>query len=139
MSRFDQVKEILEQAVNGEVIGAHGNFWRNTTRDQLIAKKPFGRQLLIVGDGSGSNLVKALLGEAPFGADLPTPPSGAIFSRMPAGFPAVSTENIEFIRQWIDDECPEVDEPASGVLVVDPAGGGPVEGLLHNALWREFD
>jgi hypothetical protein len=125
MTRFEQVKDILEQSVNGQTIGAHGNFWRNTTRDEFVAKRPFGRPLLIVGDGAGSNLVKA-------------PPAGAIFSRMPAGFPPVPPEKIEFIRQWINDGCPAADPPAAQTPV-DMTGGGPIEGLNHNALWREFD
>jgi len=63
------------------------------------------KKLLVSGDGAGSNLVKALRGEAPFGADIGTP--GATFRRMPAGRPAVPPEKVDVIKKWIDDGCPD--------------------------------
>lgn len=63
---FAQIQQILESAVNGGTIGAHGNFWRNKTRDQFVTLKVFGRQLLVVGKADDSNLIKALRGETPF-------------------------------------------------------------------------
>ncbi|MGH3947152.1 MAG: YCF48-related protein [Pseudonocardiaceae bacterium] len=112
MSRFDQVIQILDEAVGGpEVnIGFHRAFWRRLTRDEFVAKQVFGLDLVVADDGAASNLVKALKGESPFGADLPDPPPDAGFSRMPAGRPPVSPENIAFIEQWIDDGCPEQDD-----------------------------
>lgn len=58
MKRFDRVVQILEEAVNGDTIGAHGNFWRGITLDQFKAKKVFGRALLVVGNPDDSNLIK---------------------------------------------------------------------------------
>lgn len=65
--------------------------------------------MVTLGDGAGSILVKALKGESPFGADLPSPPTGARFSRMPAGLPPIPDGEIAFIQKWIDDGCPEVE------------------------------
>jgi hypothetical protein len=109
MNRFERVIQILDDAIGGPdaSIGAHGAFWRELTRDQFVAKKVFGLDLIVVGQGASSNLVKALKGESPFGADLPDPPPDASFPRMPAGLDPVSEEDIAFIERWIDEGCPE--------------------------------
>ena len=65
-----------------------------------------------MGDGAASNLVLALKGQSPFGADLPDPPAGASINRMPSGRDAVEPQSIKFIEQWIDDGCPEDETPA---------------------------
>jgi hypothetical protein len=72
VGRFQQVLDILDAAIGGPdaQIDVHGPFWRGLTREQFVEKKVFGRQLLVVGDGAASNLVRALKGESPFGADL---------------------------------------------------------------------
>lgn len=109
MGRFERVCEMLDGAVGGPEapVRVHGPFWRGQTRDEFVAKKVLGKPLITVGDGAGSNLVRALRGEAPFGADLDQPPPGASFSRMPAGRPPVPAESIAFIQRWIDDGCPD--------------------------------
>ena len=109
MTRYEHVLEILDNSIGGpsEEIGVHGAFWRGLTRDEFIVKRVRRLDLVALGDGANSNLVKALKGEAPFGADLPEPPEGALFSRMPAGLPPVGDSDIAFIQQWIDDSCPE--------------------------------
>ncbi|MGH8906689.1 MAG: ferritin-like domain-containing protein [Egibacteraceae bacterium] len=104
-NRFERVIQILDNAIGGpnaNIGPPHGAFWR-VTRDQFVAARPVGVDLLIIGNGADSNLVKALKGEAPFGSDLPTPPAGAVFPRMPFGFAPVPDEEIAFIEQWIDD------------------------------------
>ncbi len=113
MTSFQRVIQILDEAIGGPTnsIGVHGPFWRGLTRDDFVAKKVFGRDLVVVGQGAASNLVKALKGEAPFGADLASPPPDAQFSRMPAGLPPVSPEDIGFIEHWIDEGCPDAPEP----------------------------
>jgi hypothetical protein len=107
MGRYQEIIDILDAAVGGSAapVGAHGAFWRNQTKDQFVANSIFGQKLLVLGDGAGSNLVKALLGQAPFGADVSTP--GASFRRMPAGRPAVDPAKVGIIKKWIDDGCPE--------------------------------
>jgi hypothetical protein len=99
MTRYESIQSILEAAVKGDTIGAHGNFWRNKTRDQFVATKVFGQQLLIVGQGSNSNLVKALSGGSPF--------DGSQYPQMPVGYDPVAAAQIDIIRQWIDDGCPD--------------------------------
>lgn len=112
MKRFEKVKNILEVAVEGTDINAHGNFWRATTLDEFKVKEVFGEQLLIVGNAEESNLIKALEGREPFGVDTGNP--NAFYERMPIGFAPVSLENITFLRQWIDAGCPD-DEVAGEV------------------------
>ena len=109
MTRYERVIQILDEAIGGPDvnIGVHGAFWRGVTRDQFVTKKVFNLDLVVVGSGAAANLVKSLKGEAPFGADLPNPPPGARFSRMPAGALPVSDADIAFIQTWIDDGCPE--------------------------------
>jgi hypothetical protein len=108
VNRFQQVKEILDDSVGGPnavVAGPHGSFWRNQSRDQFVAFKILGLPIVALGNGSGSNIVKALRGEAPFGQDTGTP--GASIRRMPAGRNPVPDDQIAFISAWIDDGCPE--------------------------------
>jgi hypothetical protein len=107
MGRYQEVIDILDASVGGSasfVGGPHGAFWRNQTRDQFVLLMVLGQKLLVLGDGAGSNLVKALLGQAPFGVDIGTP--GASFRRMPAGRPAVEPAKVGIIKKWIDDGCP---------------------------------
>jgi hypothetical protein len=105
--RYQQIIDILDAAVGGSAaaIGAHGPFWRGKTRDEFVAASVFGQKLLVVGDGAGSNIIKALSAQAPFGTDVGTP--GATFRRMPAGRPPVAADKIAVIKQWIDDGCPQ--------------------------------
>ena len=108
MNRFERVIQILDQAVGGPAspVGfPHRAFWRGVTRDEFVAKKVIGLALVTIGNGAGSNLVKALRGETPFGADTGNP--DADFSRMPAGLPPVPPAEIAFIEKWIDDGCLE--------------------------------
>ena len=109
MMRFERVREILDEAVGGhdEFVGFHGAFWRGATREQFVTTTVFGKDLLVIGNGAASNLVLALKGEAPFGADLATSPAGASLNRMPSGRPPVPADAIAFIEQWIDDGCPD--------------------------------
>jgi photosystem II stability/assembly factor-like uncharacterized protein len=109
VNRFERVIQILDASVGGPEVSVsfHGAFWRGITRDQFISKKVFGLEIISVGQGAASNLVKALKGEAPFGADLPSPPLDATFSRMPAGLAPVPPHEIAFIERWIDEGCPE--------------------------------
>jgi hypothetical protein len=99
---FDDIKQILENAVNGDNIGEHGNFWR-TTRDQFVALVLFSgtpreKQVLVVGDGKSSNLIKALRGQPPF--------DGTYAPRMPEGYDSIPDDQIDRIEKWIDAGCP---------------------------------
>ena len=122
VNRFSQIKVFLDAAVNGEQIGRHGPFWRGMSRNEFIALPVFGLPILIVGDGAGSNLIRALRGQG-----LP---------RMPAGFPNMPNDRIAFIESWIDDGCPS---ELSANVGVDSAAGGGMDPDLHNHYWRQFD
>lgn len=140
MNRFEKTKQILDDAVGGQDFAAHGAFWRGLTRDQFVVHSVFGFPLLSrTNDGGfigvGSNLVKALKGEAPFGSDVGT--AGALFRRMPGGRDPVPADRIEFISNWIDDGCPE--DEIEAVPVFDFDAGGVVDGEQHNDYWRDFD
>ncbi len=121
MDRFQEVVRILDGAIGGADVNIrmHGAFWRGQTRDDFVTKEIFGLDIVTVGQGAASNLVKALRGEAPFGADLPQPPPGAQYRRMPAGRDPVPATDIDFIEHWIDAGCP-------ATVGDDPPGPGPV-------------
>jgi len=106
---YQKVLSILDQSIGGTNvnIGAHGAFWRGLTRDQFVTKKVYGKDLVMVGQGAQSNLVKALKGEAPFGNDLPSPPPGAIYPRMPEDMSPVADADVAFIQTWIVQGCLE--------------------------------
>lgn len=109
MNRFERVVELLDAAVGGPTapVGAHRAFWRNISRNDFVIRKVFGLQVLVVGDGANSNILRALKGEAPFGADLDQPPPGARYGRMPAGLDPMPPADIAFIQRWIDEGCLE--------------------------------
>ena len=72
MNQYERVIRILDDSIGGPDVGiaAHGAFWRRLKRDEFIATKVFNYDLVVVGDGASSNLVKALKGQAPFGKNL---------------------------------------------------------------------
>jgi tyrosinase len=61
------------------------------------------------GRGAASGLILGLRGQCPF--------DGTQFPRLPWDGDAVSGEDIQFIQQWIDDGCPEKDEPRTPAQV----------------------
>ena len=146
MKRFDHVVEILDTAINHQTaIGAHGTFWRGKTLQQFITLTVRGETLLMPGNSADSNIIKALRGLSPFGADLNPPPPDAFYDRMPAGRPPVAADAIDFIAKWIDDGCPddEMTAPALNRLLVARAVIPPPVDLFgpdaFNTFFREFD
>ena len=103
-TRFSDIKQILDDAVKGEDIGAHGPFWRNITRDEFVAKKVFGCQIIFNDNGTfvgpQSPLVRILQGAIECPADRERP-------QMPVGFPAVAPDKVQTISDWIDAQCPD--------------------------------
>ncbi len=74
-----------------------GRFW-NGTRDEFVNGPIYGKTPIIPGDSADSFLVKILSG----------PVDG--FSQMPPGGPFISAQDLQFIREWIDDGAPDADE-----------------------------
>ncbi len=60
MKRFARVIEILETAVHGDTIKAHGNFWRGKPLHDFIALKIFGQTLIVPGRAADSAIIKAM-------------------------------------------------------------------------------
>src|SRR5262249_1086771 len=124
MKRFTKVTEILETAVNGQIIKAQGNFWPGKLLPEFIALKIFGQTLIGPGKAADSAIIKAMRGLAPFGSDETPRPPGAFFRRMPAGRPPVPDDSIAFIAQWINDGCPDDEVDAPGMEAVAAAAPG---------------
>ncbi|SCB53503.1 Ferritin-like [Bradyrhizobium yuanmingense] len=70
---FAKVRQILDEGLRGFPLAqlAHSEFWR--VDDETKLRDVAGFPPLRPGDGANSNIIKALKGEAPFGADLGTP------------------------------------------------------------------
>lgn len=120
---FSRIKIFLDESIEGKNIGAHNAFWRGMSRDDFVAYKVFGfTELVNVGDGAGSNLVKALRGDG--------------FQQMPRGFPPLPDERIAFIEEWINSGAPS--ELSEMVTISDSSGSG-LDPVRHNHYWREFD
>jgi hypothetical protein len=92
MGRYTEVITILDNLVAGKQIGAHGAFWRGKSRDQFVAQMVFGYPLLVIGNSTNSNIIRALSGAAPFGSDAGT--RNSMFRRMPGGLPPASKSDI---------------------------------------------
>ena len=131
MTGFNDIVDLLDGLVVGRSVRKHGPFWRGKTRDDFVATKVFGRPIIDLGDPAGSNLVLALKGEPPFGADQPDAPDTAIFSRMPSGGPAASPEIIATILAWIAAGCPD-DSPVE-------LAAAAIGNAEHVSYWRAFD
>lgn len=101
--RYPDIQKILDDAVKGQDIGAHGAFWRQLTRDQFVVKKVFGCPIIFSENGKfigpRSPLVQILKApiECPVGRQRP---------QMPVGFPPVAPEKVQTISDWIDAQCP---------------------------------
>jgi hypothetical protein len=139
---YARVRQLLDEAVHGNNIGAHGPFWRTLTRDQFVAKSVFGKPLIAkktdgTFDPDESNLVKALEGRSPFGADLDPPPAGAFLNRMPDGYDPMPQVRINEIRAWIGEGCPATaDTPAAFMA---STAGSPLPDQTMLDFWRELD
>ena len=134
MTRFEKVVQILDAAVGGPAapVNFHGPFWRNKSRNDFVNTKVFGLPLITLGQGSNSNLVKALKGQTPFGADTGNP--DADFNRMPSGKPPVPDPDIAFIQKWIDDGCPE-DAVAAAAVPTWRKTNAPVASSRTDDIW----
>jgi hypothetical protein len=139
---YPRVQLLLDEAVHGDNILAHGPFWRTLTRDQFVAKSIFGKALVAkradgTFDPDESNLVKALEGRPPFGADLNPPPAGAFLNRMPDGYDPMPQVRIDEIRAWITAGCPDAAPAPTALVTLTAASPLPDQTILD--FWRELD
>jgi hypothetical protein len=100
---FPDIQKILDDAVEGTDILAHGPFWRGVTRDQFVVLKVFGCKIVFSDNGTfvgaQSPLVQILRNPIECPASRPRP-------QMPVGFPAVPADKVQIISDWIDAQCP---------------------------------
>ena len=146
-SRYQRVREILDNAAHGSVADyqGYGRFW-NLPIKTFLAVEIYGVRMIAsaesgnetddtrnegascchstdttseagesTGRGSSSGLVQGLQGKYPF--------DDIVYPRLPWGGEYVSSGDIFFISNWIDDGCPIEDEPPVAPPVpVDKAG-----------------
>jgi hypothetical protein len=141
MTGFHEVQQTLDRIL---ATGRpnHGPFWRGVSRDQFVNLKVWGLPLVVPGDPGRSNLVRALRGLSPFGADQNPRPPGAVFQRMPAGgLPAAAEVDIVLIEQWIGAGCPVLAPSVSaGLFEAMLAGAGvQVTDATHTHFWRAME
>jgi hypothetical protein len=102
-TRFPDIQRILDEAVEGQDIGAHGPFWRVVTRDEFVARLVFGCPIIFSEGGTFSGprspLVQILQNPIECPPDRERP-------QMPVGFPLVPPEKVQIISDWIDAQCP---------------------------------
>jgi hypothetical protein len=84
-------------------IGAHGNFWQNTTRDIFVAKSIFGVRLITGSDPNASGLYKALAGVAPFdGSRYPQMPNTGSCDQCRHA----TADELALVVKWITSGAP---------------------------------
>ncbi len=115
-TRFEQVRQILREAAGGSEKAFGGLKLWEMSRAQLIEANLHGIRLIAPENkadshsccsttiseetrGLSSGLVKGLRGESPF--------DGSQFPPLPWGAGALSDDEIDFLIEWIDDDCPE--------------------------------
>ena len=100
---FADIQKILDDAVEGSDVLAHGPFWRGVTRDQFVELKVFGCKIIFNENGTfvaaQSPLVHILQNPIECPASRPRP-------QMPVGFPPVPADKVQMISDWIDAQCP---------------------------------
>jgi tyrosinase len=127
ITRYEQVKQILDRASEGGVVdyGGYGLFW-HLPLAELLDVEIYGVRMIApveapavpVGScchgpaakpgasrGAKSGLIRGLRSQSPF--------DGTQFPRLPWGGQPVSDEDIGFISEWIDDGCPAADHQIS--------------------------
>ncbi|MBP6823856.1 MAG: tyrosinase family protein [Acidobacteria bacterium] len=82
-----------------------------TESDEDCCSAPSAKPKKFPGRGAASGLIKGLKGEYPF--------DDSQFPRLPWGGKTVSSGDIQFISDWIDDGCPATDENRSAIEVAE--------------------
>jgi tyrosinase len=166
-SRYQRVKAILNQA-QGQITPSYqgyGRFWE-LPLNEFLAVSLYGVRLIAPasggtsppaaaagscchgpapsaassgsasasGRGAASGLILGLRGQCPF--------DGTQFPQLPWDGHPVSSTDIQLIQQWIDDGCPEKDEPRSPAQVdeskVAARARGDEEHPLHTGSANQY-
>ncbi len=109
-TRYEQVKEILDKAASNskaDYDGA-GLFWQRPLSDFLVATVG-GVRMIESGNSATSGLIRGLRGETPF--------DGSRYPALPWGGTPVTSADIDFIAEWIDDGCKEDDRVLAEIEV----------------------
>ena len=122
MTRYERVKQILDQAAAGgaQDYDGKGLFWQ-LPLPQLLEVRIFGVRMIAPPKtqaaacchgtaeteprSAGSGLIRGLRGEAPF--------DGTQYPPLPWGGKTVAEDDLAFIAAWIDDDCPPADHQIS--------------------------
>jgi len=100
-SRITQVRIILNNLVDANggspFHSGKGRFW-NQPRDEFVAGPIYGKIPIVPGDPNNSFLVQILQ------------QNSDNFSRMPPSGPYISDDDLAFIKEWIGDGAPDLDE-----------------------------
>jgi photosystem II stability/assembly factor-like uncharacterized protein len=101
MGRWERVRRILNAAI-GFGSARHGRFWEQPLATFITDEFDTVRYIADPGPDRGkrSGLVQALRGTDRF--------DGSEFARMPMRRAPIADDLIDFIEQWIDDDCPEI-------------------------------
>ena len=122
ITRYERVKQILDQAAAGGTkdYDGKGLFWQMPL-PQFLEVKIYGVRMIAApkapaaacchgtaeaeSRSASSGLIRGLRGEAPF--------DGTQYPQLPWGGKTVAEEDISFIAEWIDDDCPAGDHQIS--------------------------
>lgn len=109
-TRFQKAAKILEEAVRGFTIQAHGNFWTGVDRDTFVDLHMFNSDLIGKDDDcqltpNGGFLISQLLGRS----------SSKL--AMPRYRPSVDRSRIQFLSGWIQQQAPDNKPPGESGAV----------------------
>jgi tyrosinase len=122
ITRYERVKQILDQAAAGGAkdYDGKGLFWQMPL-PQFLEVKIYGVRMIAApkaqaaacchgtaeaeSRSAGSGLIRGLRGEVPF--------DGTQYPQLPWGGKTVAEDDISFIAEWIDDDCPPGDHQTS--------------------------
>jgi hypothetical protein len=123
--KFQKAAHILEEAVRGFTIEAHGNFWTGLNRERFVNLHIFN-QAFFARDpnadcrlqSAGSQLLNQLQSRTKVG-------------HMPRYRPNIDPSRLQFYREWVDAQAPDNDPPCQiGVYhertpAPEPGGNSP--------------
>ncbi len=98
---FQKVARILEEAVRGFSIDAHGNFWAGINRDLFVQLHMFNQPFIRRNEDDDCQLTAERSGL------VSRLESSSKVGKMPRYRPLVDKSRQEFVREWIDAQAPD--------------------------------